>query len=123
MASPGGGPPLPGQQPTAAQIQAMQRQLAIDAEKNGMTVPAFIEFLKKKQQEQMAQQQAGQQQQQQPQPINPGPPNPAALAVANFLRNQDLKTRTCILNGQRKDMFKGEFSVCTEHVTLSASNS
>lgn len=82
----------------------MQRQLAIDAEKNGMTVPQFIEFLKKKQQEQMAQQQ-----QHQPQPINPGPPNPAALAVANFLKSQDLKMRTCILNGQRKDMFKGVF--------------
>lgn len=41
------------------------------------------------------------------QPITPGPPNPAALAVASFLKNQDLKMRTCILNGQRKDMFKG----------------
>ena len=29
----------------------MQRQLAVDAEKNGMTVPQFIEFIKKKQQE------------------------------------------------------------------------
>jgi translocation protein SEC62 len=106
MASPG--PPPPGQQPTQAQIQAMQRQLAIDAEKNGMTVPEFIEFLKKKQKEaQMAQQQGGQPAQGQPQPINPGPPNPAALAVAKFLKSQDLKTRTCILNGQRKDMFKG----------------
>ena len=105
MASPGGGMPGPGQQPTPAQIQAMQRQLAIDAEKNGMTVPQFIEFLKKKQQEaQMAQQQGGQQQ---PQPIQPGPPKPEALAVAAFLKSQDLKPRTCILNGQRKDMFKG----------------
>ena len=42
------------------------------------------------------------------QPITPGPPNPAALAVATFLKNQDLKMRTCILNGQRKDMFKGK---------------
>ena len=96
--------PGPGQQPTAAQIQAMQRQLALDAEKKGMTVPQFIEFLKKKQQEvQMAQQQSGQQ----PQPIQPGPPKPEALAVATFLKSQDLKPRTCSLNGQRKDMFKG----------------
>ena len=105
MASPGVGPPLPGQQPTAAQIQAMQRQLAIDAGKNGMTVPQFIEFLKKKQQEaQTAQQQGGQQQHQQgqPQPINPGPPNPAALAVAKFLKSQDLKERTCLLNRAEK---------------------
>lgn len=29
-----------------------------------------------------------------------------ALALASWLRNQDLKTRTCILNGQRKDLFK-----------------
>jgi hypothetical protein len=46
-------------------------------------------------------------QQGRPQPIVPGPPNPAALALAKFLRGQELKPRTCILNGQRKDMFKG----------------
>lgn len=33
--------------------------------------------------------------------------SPEALAVAQFLRNQDLKSRTCILQGQRKDLFKG----------------
>ena len=32
---------------------------------------------------------------------------PEALAVAKFLRSQNLKTRTCIFNDQRKDMFKG----------------
>jgi translocation protein SEC62 len=109
----------------------MQRQLAIDAQRNGMTVPEFIARLKQQamaqaqaqaqaqaaqeggaepteeQRQQMQQQmQQQQQQQQQPQPIQPGPPKPEALAVANFLRNQDLKPRTCILNGQRKDMFK-----------------
>jgi translocation protein SEC62 len=105
----------PGQQPTPEQIAAMQRQLAIDAQKNGMTVPEFVEKLKAqaRAQQQAAQQQAaqgGQQQaqQQQQQPITPGPPNPAAIAVAKFLKSQDLKVRTCILNGQRKDMFKGE---------------
>ncbi|TVY40536.1 Translocation protein [Lachnellula subtilissima] len=121
-----GGPPgginfqLPnGQRPTPEQIAAMQRQIAIDAEKNGMTVQ---EFVKKLQAQAMAQQQAAQQQgaqqggqaqqpqqqqqQQAQQPITPGPPKPEALAVAKFLRGQDLKTRTCILNGQRKDMFK-----------------
>lgn len=41
------------------------------------------------------------------QPITPGPPNPVAIAMANFLRAQDLKLRTCILNGDRKDMFRG----------------
>ncbi|KAF8863261.1 translocation protein [Acephala macrosclerotiorum] len=53
-----------------------------------------------------AQPQQGQPQQGQPQPIQPGPPKPEALAIANFLKSQDLKPRTCILNGQRKDMFK-----------------
>jgi translocation protein SEC62 len=42
----------------------------------------------------------------QPQPIVPGPPNPVALALAKFLRSQNLKPRTCILNGERKDMFR-----------------
>jgi translocation protein SEC62 len=106
----------PGQQPTPEQIAEMQRRIAADAEKAGMTVPEFIAKLKQQaiaqqQAQQQAQAQAQgqqQQQQQQQQPINPGPPNPAALAVANFLKGQDLKMRTCILNGQRKDMFKGE---------------
>jgi hypothetical protein len=35
-------------------------------------------------------------------------PDPKALAVANWLRSQNLKPRTCIMDGQRKDMFKGE---------------
>lgn len=102
--------------PTQEQIEAMQRQLKIDAEKNGMTVPEFIEKLKANAtlQQQRAQAQAKaqaqatqhQQQQQQQQPIQPGPPKPEALAIANFLKTQDLKERTCILNGQRKQMFK-----------------
>lgn len=115
--------PAPGQMPTREQIMAMQQQLARDAEKAGMTVPAFIEQLKKQAQEQQAKMQAMQQQQGghpphqhqhqheqqggQPQPIVPGPPNPVAIALAKFLRGQDLKPRTCILNGDRKDMFKG----------------
>ena len=108
----------PGQKPSPEQIVAMQRQLAIDAQKNGMTVPQFIEKLKaqamaQKQAQQRAVQNGAdgqpeppQQQQQQAQPITPGPPKPEAVAVAKFL-SQDLKLRTCILNGQRKDMFKG----------------
>jgi translocation protein SEC62 len=112
----------PGQQPTPEQIAAMQRQLAIDAQKNGMTVPEFVAKLK---QQQLAMQQAAQQggqpqprgqpQQGAPQPITPGPPKPEALAVAKFLKSQDLKPRTCILNGQRKDMFKGKNSSKSEY--------
>ena len=108
----------PGQQPTREQIEAMQRQLALDAAKNGMTVPEFV--AKIKEQQRMAQAQAAQQggqpqqgqpqqaQQQQQQPIQPGPPKPEAIALAKFLQGQDLKPRTCILNGQRKNMFKGK---------------
>jgi translocation protein SEC62 len=104
-----------------------------------MSVPEFLETLKKQAQERammmrrmQAQQQGGQMPQGPPgaqshphqhpnpqqmmrgpppgairQPITPGPPKPAALALAKFLRGQDLKPRTCILNGERKDMFKG----------------
>ncbi|KAB8217409.1 translocation protein Sec62-domain-containing protein [Aspergillus novoparasiticus] len=40
-------------------------------------------------------------------PVNPSnPPDPKAIAVAQFLRSQNLKPRTCIMDGQRKDMFK-----------------
>lgn len=106
------------QQPTKEQIEAMQAQLKIDAEKAGMSVPEFIEKIRAEQfrQQQEAQQQAqqgGQQQvqQNQPQPIQPGPPKPEAIAMAQFLMKQDLKPRTCILNGQRKEMFKGKSSV------------
>jgi translocation protein SEC62 len=57
----------------------------------------------------------GQQPQQQQQgqtlqqiPVNPNAEKkPEALAVAKFLRSQDLKTRVCVMEGQRKDMFKG----------------
>lgn len=114
----------PGQRPSPEQIAAMQRQLAIDAQKNGMTVPQFVEKLKQQAvaqqaQAQQAAQQGGQPQGQQQaqgqqQPITPGPPKPEALAVANFLRGQDLKPRTCILNGQRKDMFKGKIPIQLE---------
>jgi translocation protein SEC62 len=48
-------------------------------------------------------------------PVNPSnPPDPKAIAVAQFLRSQNLKTRTCIMDGQRKDMFKGFYSMYFE---------
>ncbi|CAK7562552.1 MAG: Translocation protein S62 [Sporothrix epigloea] len=132
---------MPPNRPTPEQIQAMQRQLAIDAQKAGMSVPDFIQQLQQKaRQQMMMQQQAAQRQQQQQkggehahshedghsheghtqlppqqqqqqqqhqqQPITPGPPNPLAVAMANFLRSQNLKPRTVILNGERKDMFR-----------------
>lgn len=114
------------QQPSPEQIRAMQQQLAADAEKAGMSVPDYVEKMKAQymhqaqrhaQQQQHQQQQAQQQQGQhqhgpqgaqpgQQVPIAPGPPKPEGLAVAHFLQKQDLKPRTCILNQQRKDMFK-----------------
>ncbi|KAL1992805.1 hypothetical protein VTN49DRAFT_3561 [Thermomyces lanuginosus] len=39
--------------------------------------------------------------------VNPNaPPNPKAIALAKWLRSQNLKARTCILDGQRREMFK-----------------
>lgn len=109
--------PPPGQQPSPEQIQMMQRQLAAEAEKRGLTVQQYIEQLKaqamqqhqaqmRAQQQQQAQQGGGQQGGQ-AQPIQPGPPNPAALAIAGFLKSQELKPRTVIHDEKRKDMFRG----------------
>ncbi|MCJ1378700.1 Translocation protein S62 [Xylographa soralifera] len=108
---------------TPQQFQAAQRaQLEADAKKAGLTFEQYINQLKQQayqnhqRQQQLAQQQVatGQQspatpgppQQGQQVPINPGTPDPRAVAVAKWLRSQDLKARACILNGQRKDMFK-----------------
>jgi translocation protein SEC62 len=109
--------------------QLQQQQITAEAAKRGMPVEQYVAELKanimKQHQAQQQQQQAqaqgsGQnhgnqphvhgQGQSQPQQIaiKPGsPPAPEALAVAKFLRSQDLKPRTCIYNGDRKDMFKG----------------
>ncbi|KAH9908748.1 Sec62 family protein translocation protein [Xylariomycetidae sp. FL2044] len=137
MASASPPPPpmgMPPGGPTPQQIAAMQQQLAAEAQKQGLTVPQFVEKIKAQRMAQMQamqnQQQQQQQQQQQggggqgqqkpggpqpprpgltqgqPQPIRPGPPNPVAIALANFLRGQQLKPRTCIINGERKDMFR-----------------
>lgn len=103
------------------QFQLWQRQqIEAEARKAGMNVDQYIAHLKQqalenhqRQQQQIAQQQAaeksGQAQVQQGQqvPITPGEPDPKSVALAKWLRSQDLKTRTCILNGQRKDMFRG----------------
>ncbi|KAI1334853.1 translocation protein [Xylariaceae sp. FL0016] len=132
---PPGAIPIPvgpnGQMPSPQQIAQMQQQIAAEAQKLGMTVPQFVEHIKaqrmaqiqrmQQQQQQQQQQQGGQGGQQQggpqgqgprpgpppqAQPIRPGPPNPVAIAMANFLRGQSLKPRTCIINGERKDMFR-----------------
>jgi translocation protein SEC62 len=101
-----------GQQPTPEQIRQIQQQLAAEAEKHGISVQEYVQRLREQamaqQQAQMRAQQEAQQQQQQQQPIMPGPPKPEALAVANWLKGQDLKPRTVVHDEKRKDMFRGE---------------
>ena len=100
-----------------------REQLTADAAKQGMTPEQYVAQLRMRaisaaqQQQRQGSPQPGQQQGQaqgQPQPtqhqvpVNTGgPPDPKAIAVAKFLRSQDLKPRTCVLDGQRKDLFKG----------------
>jgi len=40
-------------------------------------------------------------------PIQPGPPKPEAIELAKFLKSQNLKTRSCIFQEKRKELFKG----------------
>jgi len=112
--------------------QQAQQWLAAEAAKHNLTVEQFQLILRAQAERQAQQQKSGQQprtqqqqgqeqeqlrqqmlqqqqqqQQQQQTPISPGAPNPQAVALAKWLRGQELKPRTCILNGQRKDMFKG----------------
>jgi hypothetical protein len=104
-----------GQQPTPEQIRQIQQQLTAEAAKLGISVQEYVQKLRE---QAMAQQQAQmraqmeaqqqQQQQQQQQPIQPGPPKPEAIAVANWLKTQELKPRTVVHDEKRKDMFRGE---------------
>jgi translocation protein SEC62 len=105
---------------TPQQFQEQQRQqLAAEAAKQGLSIEQYVTQLKARamQEHAMRQQQAQAQGQQNPQqgqviqqiPVSPNAEKkPEAVAVAKFLRSQDLKTRVCILDGQRKDMFKGK---------------
>lgn len=116
---------------TPQQFQAMQRKkIEEEAAKHGMTFDQYINKMKQdalashqRQQQMLAQQQQQQSGQPGPQqgqevPITPGAPDPKALAVAKWLRSQDLKTRTCILNGQRRDMFRGKECRKVHHQTM-----
>lgn len=108
---------------TPAQFQAFQQQeIMKEAAKHNITPQQYIQMMQAKamaehQRQQQAQAQQGQGQ---PQGQRPGqhvqqqiPLNgsveakPEALALAKFLRKEDLKTRTCILEGIRRDMFRG----------------
>jgi translocation protein SEC62 len=97
-----------GERPTPEQIQQIQQQLMEAAQKEGISVQEYVGRLRAQamaqQQAQMQAQQEAQQQQQQP--IQPGPPKPEAIAVANWLKTQELKPRTVVHDEKRKDMFK-----------------
>jgi len=137
MAQAGAAPPplQPGQQPTQAQIEVIQAQFLAEAHKRGLTPQQFRELLIQQQQAMQAQQAAQQGQQdsaglaedpgQTQVPIQPGPPKPEAIALANFLKSQPLKARECILMGQagpqRKELFKGTIravDLCPSTITI-----
>ncbi|PGH12819.1 hypothetical protein AJ79_04043 [Helicocarpus griseus UAMH5409] len=99
---------------TAEEFSNMQRQqIAAEAAKQGMTPEQYVNQLKARALQQHQQQQAAKQaqaqggQQQQHVPMNSNaPPDPRAVAVAQFLKSQDMKPRTCILDGRRRELFK-----------------
>ncbi|RMD40488.1 hypothetical protein DV735_g4642, partial [Chaetothyriales sp. CBS 134920] len=96
MAQPG---PQPGM-PAGITPQQIQQIIAMEAQKRGMTVAQFQALQKQAIEQEAAK--AGMS----PQQFIHVEAKPEALALAKFLRSQNLKTRTCIFNGQRKDMFK-----------------
>lgn len=107
-----------------AQMRQLQQQMQQQQQQGGQPTPEQIAKMRQmqqqiQQQQQQQQQQGGQlrppqqQQQQQPphpqgqpQPIQPGPPTPEALAVAGFLRSQELKIRMVVHDEKRKEMFR-----------------
>ena len=108
---------------TIPEFQARQRQqIEAEAQRQGITPQELVQRHQQAFREQMAMQRQGQANGQPPQgqvphqqqvhqqqiPVNPGAEaKPEALAVAKFLRSQDLKTRTVIMDEKRRDMFKG----------------
>ena len=104
--------------------QQLQQQLATEAAKRGLSLQQYVDQLKAqalKQHQTIQELNSGdggkmhvpvnkkrQQQFEQQVPISAGPPKPEAIALAKFLQSQDLKTRVCILQEKRKDMFKGK---------------
>ncbi|KAI9671817.1 MAG: Translocation protein S62 [Alyxoria varia] len=124
MSSPSPFPP--GQQPTPQQIQQLQQQFHTEAARQGLTPQQLAEKLRAHAQQQQQQQKEQQKEQnegeeeddddeedgpstkpqQQQVAIQPGPAKPEALALAKFLKGQELKSRPCILQEKRREMFK-----------------
>ncbi|KAL9084562.1 MAG: hypothetical protein Q9159_005180 [Coniocarpon cinnabarinum] len=114
--------PQPHQQPTPQQMQVMQQKLVEEAARQGITPQQLMEkmradVMQKMQQQAQQQQQNGQRPQGQPNgqqqgqarppgaaqqmvqsqvPIQPGPPKPEAIALAKFLKSQDLKIKRAL---------------------------
>ena len=106
---------------TLEQFQTQQRAvIAAEAKAAGMTPQAYMDQLRAKALADMQNKSGSngesapnsptqESSQEQRIPINnTGTPDPRALALAQWLRGQELKTRTCILGGERKDMFRGK---------------
>lgn len=113
---------VPGQQPTPEQMAAIRAHMQEDAERLGLTMEQYVQRLREAHEQQQAAAQAQQgghvhgpncnhDHDQGPrtghQQVRPGPPKPEAIALAAFLKGQDLKIRTCVFQDQRKDMFRG----------------
>ena len=103
--------------------QQLQQQLTAEAAKRGLSLQEYVTQLRE---QAIRQNQSGQEQdlgdgsklqaqidtrrKQQPErqiSASAGAPKEKAIALAKFLQSQNLKTRTCILQEKRKDMFKG----------------
>ena len=99
--------------------QQLQQQLASEAAKRGISLQQYVTHLKE---EAVRQYQSGTKhdigdgsnlqvrdgiRQKTEHQVNTGPLKEKAIALAKFLQSQDLKTRICILQEKRKEMFKG----------------
>lgn len=122
-----------GMTPQQLQAQLQQQALATEAQKRGISPQQLVEEMKTKilqqhQHQQQEQAQGGDEDGQQPQvqqsgeqrvAVNPNnPPDPKAIAVAQFLIGQELKPRACILDGQRKELFKGIYYIHTTYLAI-----
>ncbi|KAJ5471722.1 hypothetical protein N7530_009079 [Penicillium desertorum] len=94
---------------TPQQFAAQQReQLAADAAKLGLTTEQYVAQLRMRAMQAHQQQQKVQAEQQgQAAPDGQQAPSPAPQQHQHTTTQQNLKPRTCIMDGQRKDMFKG----------------
>ena len=103
--------------------QQLQQHLSAEAAKRGLSLQQYVNQLKEQafqrhqpeenrcfeedNKSQMQEDTSRQKQLENKILNNTSPPKEKAIAIAKFLQSQDLKTRTCILQEKRKEMFKG----------------